>query len=138
MQKINEIKMKLTDHNDDKYITTPQFNQFTAQMFTSRLAQTNLIRKTDFDTKLMSFNGKFNSNKQNLSLLKMNLRNQKHLIQFILEAKVISKKMAHYLVFQPFYRYFKMVTGVGSGHYIYIWKYKGLSDENITPHAATN
>ena len=75
MQKINEIKMKLTDHNDDKYITTQQFNQFTAQMFTSRLAQTNLIRKTDFDTKLMSFNGKFNSNKQNLSLLKMNLRN---------------------------------------------------------------
>ena len=30
------------------------------------------------------------------------------------------------------YRYFKRVTGVGSGNCIYFWKSKGLSDENIT------
>ena len=30
------------------------------------------------------------------------------------------------------YRYFKRVIGVGSGDYIYLWKSKGLSDENIT------
>ena len=30
------------------------------------------------------------------------------------------------------YRYFKRVSGVGSGNYIYFWKSKGLSDENIT------
>ena len=42
--------------------------------------------------------------------------------------------MAHtnYLVFQPMYRYFKRVAGVGTGNYIYFGKSKGLSDENIT------
>ena len=34
-----------------------------------------------------------------------------------------------YLVFQPMYRYFKRITGVGNGNYIYYWKSKGLSDE---------
>ena len=36
------------------------------------------------------------------------------------------------LVFQPMYRYFKRVAGVGSGDYIHFLKSKGLSDENIT------
>ena len=36
------------------------------------------------------------------------------------------------LVFQPKYGYFKRVIGVGTGNYIYFWKSKGLSDENIT------
>ena len=36
-----------------------------------------------------------------------------------------------YLEFQPMYRYFKGVSGVGSGSFIYFWKFKGLSDENI-------
>ena len=30
------------------------------------------------------------------------------------------------------YRYFKRVSDVGAGNYIYFWKSKGLSDENIT------
>ena len=30
------------------------------------------------------------------------------------------------------YRYFKRINGVGSGNCIYFWKYKGLSNENIT------
>ena len=30
------------------------------------------------------------------------------------------------------YRYFKRFVGVGTGNYIYFWKSKGLSDENIT------
>ena len=38
----------------------------------------------------------------------------------------------NYLVFQPKYGYFKRVIGVGTGNYIYFWKSKGLSDENIT------
>ena len=36
------------------------------------------------------------------------------------------------LVFQPMCRYFKRVAGVGTGNYIYFWKSKGLSNENIT------
>ena len=31
--KINEIEKKLTDHNHDKYITTPEFNTLTASAF---------------------------------------------------------------------------------------------------------
>ena len=37
----------------------------------------------------------------------------------------------NYLVFQPMYRYFRRIVGVGSGNYIYYWKSKGLSDERI-------
>ena len=37
----------------------------------------------------------------------------------------------NYLVFQPVYRYFKQVAGVGNGSYIYYWKSKGFSDEKI-------
>ena len=35
------------------------------------------------------------------------------------------------LVFQPMYRYFKKITGLDSGNYIYYWKSKGLPDERI-------
>ena len=36
-----------------------------------------------------------------------------------------------YLVFQPMYRYFIVIAGVGNGSHIYYWKSKGLSDEEI-------
>ena len=35
-------------------------------------------------------------------------------------------------MFQPTYRYFKRVAGVGSGDYIYFQKSKELSDKDIT------
>ena len=46
--------MKIIDHNHDKYITTPEFNKLTAQNFAARLAQANLVTKTNFDSKLTS------------------------------------------------------------------------------------
>ena len=61
--KISEIEKKVADNNDDKNINTPQFNNFTADIFAARLAQANLITKTYFDIKLTSFNNKINSNK---------------------------------------------------------------------------
>ena len=39
---------KLTDYNHDKYITPPEFNNLTADVFNVRLTQANLITKTDF------------------------------------------------------------------------------------------
>ena len=51
--KINEIEKKITDHNHDKYITTPEFNKLTAENFAARLAQANLVTKKDFDNKLI-------------------------------------------------------------------------------------
>ena len=50
--KITEIENKLTDHNHDKYIDTPELNKLAADVFNVRLAQANLITKTDFGSKL--------------------------------------------------------------------------------------
>ena len=61
--KISELEKKLTDHNHDKYITTPEFNSLAADVFNARLAQANLITKPDFDAKLSSVNGKITANK---------------------------------------------------------------------------
>ena len=61
--KITPTEKKLTDYNHDKYITTPEFNTLAADVFNARLAQTNLITKTDFDTKLLSLNRKIMANK---------------------------------------------------------------------------
>ena len=47
--KITAIEKKLTNHNHDKYITTPEFNTLSADVFNARLAQANLMTKTDFD-----------------------------------------------------------------------------------------
>ena len=41
----------------------------------------------------------------------------------------------NYLVFQPMYRYFKMITNTD---YISSWKYKGLSDESFKPPATSD
>ena len=70
-KKLLKLK-KLTDHNHDKYITTPDFNTLAADVFNKRLAQANLITKTNFDAKLPSLNRKNNTIKQNIYLLKMN------------------------------------------------------------------
>ena len=44
---------KVNDHNHDQYVTTPEFNTLAADVFKARLAaQTDLIRKPDFDSKL--------------------------------------------------------------------------------------
>ena len=58
--KISELEEKLTDHNHDKYITTPQFHTVAARVFNARLAQANLITKIDFIAKLSNLNGKIN------------------------------------------------------------------------------
>ena len=64
--KINETEKKITNHNHDKYITTPEFNKLTAEIFAARLAQANLVTKTDFDNKLINLNKKLTQIKQNI------------------------------------------------------------------------
>ena len=41
--KITKLEKKLTDHNHDKYINTPEFNTLAAKVFNARLAQANLM-----------------------------------------------------------------------------------------------
>ena len=66
---ISEIEKKLTDHNHDKYITTPEFNTLAASVFNARLAQANVIIKTDFDAKLSNLHRKITTNKSEHSLV---------------------------------------------------------------------
>ena len=54
--KITNIENKLNNHNRDKYIDTSKFNTLASNIFNARLAQANLITKTDFDAKLSSLN----------------------------------------------------------------------------------
>ena len=49
--KITDIENILNNHNHDKYVTTSEFNTLAANVFNARLAQANLITKTDFDAK---------------------------------------------------------------------------------------
>ena len=59
--KVNEVENKIPNH--DKYVTTPEFNKLTAETFTARLMQANLVTETNFDNKLTSYNTRITSNK---------------------------------------------------------------------------
>ena len=61
--KITEIENKLNNHNHGKYISTPESNTLTADVFNATLAQANFITKTDFNAKLSSLNRKITANK---------------------------------------------------------------------------
>ena len=65
--KVTDIENKLNNHNHDKYITTPEFNTLAAGVFNARLAQVNLVAKTDFDNTVSGL-----KIKQKMGLLKMN------------------------------------------------------------------
>ena len=78
-QKLLKLKKKLTDHNHDKYITTPVYKKFIAKVFDSRLAQANVVTKTDFDTTLISLNKKIISNETKHLLVKNELKKTKNI-----------------------------------------------------------
>ena len=105
-QKLVNSKIKLVIIFMTKYITTPEFHTLAARAFNARLAQANLVTKTDFNARLSSY--------------------------FIGKSHFEEDGTQNYLVFQAMYRCFRRVVGVGTGNYIYFWKSKGLSDENIT------
>ena len=69
--KITDIENKLNDHNHDKYVATSEFNTLAANVFNARLAQANLITKTDFDAKLSRLNRKLLQIRQNIFLIIM-------------------------------------------------------------------
>ena len=58
MKKLLKLKKKITDHNHDRYITTPEFNNLAVGVFDARLKQADSVTKTDFDIKLRSLNQK--------------------------------------------------------------------------------
>ena len=129
--KISEISKQITDHNHDKYINIPEFNNLAARIFTAKLAQANSVTKIDFDAKLQDISKRITSNKSKHLLVKNELKTF-DLRYFIGKSRFEEYDTQNHLVFQAIYRYFKKIAGVGSGNYIYFWKSKGLPDERIS------
>ena len=78
--KISDIEKKITDHDHDKYITTPEFNTMAADIFNARLAaQTDLIRKPEFDFKLKGISDRVTKNKTKHLLVENKLKKLKTL-----------------------------------------------------------
>ena len=138
--KISELEKKLTDHNHDKYITTPEFNTLAASVFNARLAQANLITKIDFDAKLSGLNRIITSNKSIHLLVENKLKKLRKIDSsyFIGKSHFEEDGAQNYLVFQPMHRYFKIIAGIGNGSYIYYWQSKELSGERIYSITASN
>ena len=101
--KVTEIKKKLTNHNHDKYITTPEFNTLAADVFNVRLAQANLITETNFDDKPSSLNKKITSNKSKPLLVENELKKLKtfDLGYFFGKSYFEEDGAQNYLIFQP-------------------------------------
>ena len=72
--KISDVEKKITDHNHDKYITTPDFNRLTTENFKARLAQANLITKRDLDTELKKISDRVTSNNSKHLLVENELK----------------------------------------------------------------
>ena len=131
--KITEIEKNLTDHIYDKYITSPEFNNLAARVFTARLTPANWITKTDFDNKLKSLNQNSNSNRTKYLLVENELKKLQTFDSIYFRGKSHFEEdgAQNYLVLQPMYRYFKRIGGVGTVSYISFWKSNEFSDENI-------
>ena len=129
--KVTEIENTLNNHNHDKYIGTSEINKLAA-VFNSRIAQGKLITKREFDSKLSNLNRKITSNKTKHLLVENELNKLKTFDSgyFIGKSHFEEDGTQNYLVFQPMYRYFRLITNTSN---ILSWQSKGLSNENFDP-----
>ena len=99
--KITGIGNKLGNHNYGKCIDTSKFNILAANVFNARLAQANLITKTDLDAKLSSLNKKINKNKADHLIIKNELNKLKAFSSgyFIGKSHFEEDGLQNYLVF---------------------------------------
>ena len=114
--KISDIEKKITDHDHNKYITTPEFNTLAARVFNARLAQANLITKTYFDTMLQNLSKRITSNKTKHLFVENELKKLKTFDSSYFGGKSHFEEdgTQNYLVFQPMYKYFKTFVKGGS------------------------
>ena len=131
--KISEIENKINDHNHDKYITTPEFNILAARVFNARLAQANLVTKTDFDIELKKISYRVTSNKSKHLLVETELKKLEKFDAAYFRGKNYfgGDGTQNYLVFQPMYKYFEKFAKNNST-FISSWESKGLSNEKIS------
>ena len=125
--KVTEIDNKPYNHNHDKCITTPEFDTLPA-VFNARLSQEKLVAKTNFDN--TSLDSKIAENKTKNKSIENELKKLKtfDLSYFIVKSHFEEDSAQNYLVFQPIFRYFKIIANKKC---IVLWKSKRLSDETI-------
>ena len=112
-----------------------------ADVFNARLAaQTYLTRKPEFDFKLKGISDRVTKNNTKHLLVENELKKLQKLDAAYFRGKSHFEEdgTQNYLVFQPIYRYFRRIIGVGSSNYIYFWKSIGLSDERLNSNTASN
>ena len=128
--KVNEIEIKITDHEYNKYLTL-EFDKLTKENFDARLAQSNLVTKTDFDNKLSNLNQIIVSNKGKHLVIENELKNLEtfDLSYFRGSNHFEENDIQNYFIFQPIYRFFK--TNSANNDTILSWRSKGLSDQSI-------
>ena len=90
-------------------------------------------QKANVDDKVLSLDNKIAANKKKNESIENEFKNLKTSDSSYFRGKSHFEEdgTQNYLVFQAMYRCFRRVVGVGTGNYIYFWKSKGLSDENI-------
>ena len=89
----------------------------------SKLTQANVITKISFDAKVIELE----NNIKNLQTFDSSYFRGKNYFE--------EDGAQNYLVFQPIFRYFKIIA---NKKFISSWKYEGLSDETITSHATSD
>ena len=113
--KVSEIEKKITDHDHDKYIATPEFSKWTAENFGARLAQANLVtnsdianfvKKTDFDEKLKNIT----SNKNELNEISKKVK--------AISAKVLTKYLVNKFSILNGAKYFS--SGIFQNYLVFI------------------
>ena len=136
--KISDIEKKITDHDHDKYLNTPEFNTMTESTFNARLAaQTDLIRKLEFDVKLKSISDRVTLNKSKYLLVENELKTLKKSDAAYFRGNNFfdgSDATQNYLVFQGVYNYFQDadVSKTPIKFSANPWISKGLSNEKIS------
>ena len=96
--KVIEIENKLNNHNHDKYIDTSEFNKLAVDVFNARIAQANLMTKTDFDTKLLSLNRKITQNKTKHLLVENKLSTSENKIPGVRLKQIITLKLLKFMI----------------------------------------
>ena len=133
--KIRDIEKKITDHNHDKYITTPEFNTLAADVFNARVAaQTDLMKKSEFDFNLKGISDRVTKNKTKHLLVENELKKLKTFGLTYFGGKKSfegNDGTQNSLVFQAGQKYFKDNSGSDSS-IIEIWKSKGLSNQSLS------
>ena len=96
-----------------------------------------MITKTIFDNTVSRLDRKIVENKTKNKSIENELKKLKtfDLSYFIGKSNFEEDGAQNYLVFQPIFRYFKIIA---NKKFISLWKSKELSDKNIKPHATSD